>query len=88
MKRFLFMSYVKTLATFVLLMLVALLFAVISQRLATESRLYRSVDEFFALITFTFVYATAIVLVRYKRGVRGEPDLFLELKRSACPLQL
>ena len=85
MKRFVSMSYVKTLAALVVLSVVALLFAVISQNWPLHLAPIVLLDELFALITVIFVCAGVIVLVRYRRSVLGETDLFLELNRSRSP---
>ncbi|MBK6388205.1 MAG: hypothetical protein IPF71_16240 [Rhodoferax sp.] len=75
-------SYVKTTVVCLVLVPVALLvdfWACIGSALPVTSTW---------LVTFgvvTFVCASAVVLVRYKRGARGEQDLFLELNRSRDP---
>ena len=81
---FVFKSYVKTTVTCLVLVPVALLLALIGFYWLPKilGPVVAAVTALVALGGATFACASVIVLLRYKRGVRAERDLYLELNRS------
>ena len=78
------MSYVKTTVACLLLVPVALLFALLGVYWLPKvlGPVVTALSVLIALGAVTLACASAVVLVRYKRGVLGERDLFLALNRS------
>ena len=84
---FVFKSYVKTTVACMALVPVALLFALLGLYwLPTVfGAVVAALSLFFALGAATLAWASAVVLVRYKRGALGKRDLFLDLNKSREP---
>jgi hypothetical protein len=80
-------SYAKTTAACLVLVPVALLFALLALYWLPKvvGPVVAALNVFVALSAATLACAGALVLARYKRAVLGERDLFLELNRSREP---
>jgi len=84
---FVLKSYVKSAVAFGALVTVALLCAILGLYgiANTLGLAVTALSVLVALTAVTLACASAIVLVRYRRGVLGKQDLFLELNRSREP---
>lgn len=80
-------SYVKTTIAALVLVLVAVLFALVGLYWLPKvvGPVVAAVSVLVALGAATLACASAVVLVRYKQGALGERDLFLELNRFREP---
>ena len=83
-------SYIKTAGASLVLVSVALLFSLLALYLLPKiiGPVVAALGLLLALGATALACASAVVLVRYKRGAIGERDLFLELNRSREPASI